>query len=99
MKYTLKSTNIEMTEAIKNHVDKRVNALDKYFNRVIQARLEIGMPSMHHHKGDIFLAEANISVPGDMIRIVVRHEDLYVAIDQLTRKMKRALIKFKDKYH
>ena len=97
MKYTLKATNIDITSAIRDHLDERLNALDKYYDKVIQARIEIGMPSKHHHKGEIFRAEANIQVPGDMLRVETTHEDQYAAIDSLARKMKRVLIRHKDK--
>lgn len=97
MKYTLKATNIDLTDALREHVDERVNALDKYYDQVIVARIEIGMPSKHHNKGDIFKAEANMQVPGDMLRVETARVDQYRAIDQLTRKMKQALIKYKKK--
>ena len=98
MKYTLKATNIDLTEGIREHLDERIHGLDKYYDKVIVARIEIGMPSKHHNKGDIFRAEANIQVPGDMLRVETVRRDQYRAIDQLTRKMKRALIKYKDKH-
>lgn len=97
MKYSLKATNLDITDALRNHIDDKLNGLDKYYDRVIQARIEIGIPSKHHHKGEIFKAEANIQVPGDVLRVETSHEDQYAAIDSLARMVKQVLIKHKDK--
>ena len=99
MKYSIKTTNIDLTDALRDHIDEKMSALDKFSANIIQTRLEIGMPSKHHNKGEIFRAEANIQVPGDMLRVETTNEDQYAAIDGLARKMKQALIKYKERKH
>ena len=97
--YAIKATHIDLTDALRKHIDEKVQTLDTFGKHIIQMRIEIGMPSMHHHKGDIFRAEANITVHGDMLRVETTHEDQYAAIDALVRMMKQSLIKHKERKH
>lgn len=97
MKFSIKGTNIQITEGIKDHVASKIENLDKYYAKIIKARIEVGLITHHHQKGNIFRAEGNIEVPGTLLRSESLHEDLYVAIDELTKKLKRELRRFKEK--
>lgn len=98
----IKATNMELTDAIRSHVLEKVNMLEKYLDDdpSIQGQVEVGKTTHHHNKGEVFRAELNLSVPGDMIRAVEEHEDLYAAIDTMketaSRELRRAKNKQKD---
>jgi|ETNmetMinimDraft_26_1059896.scaffolds.fasta_scaffold109567_2 putative sigma-54 modulation protein len=96
MKYELKSKDMEMTDAIRDHLDKSVSKLDKFYNNITNAHFDVGMISHHHHKGKIFRAEGNLNVPGKLLRAESTNEDLYHAIDEMVSKLKRELITYKE---
>lgn len=93
---------MDMTDAIRTAVDKVLVNLDKYaerFGESVSADVEVGKTSHHHHKGEIFRAEINISVPQKgILRAEATDEDLYVAIDKMEESISRELRKLKERF-
>lgn len=83
IKRHIKSTNMEMTDAIASYLEKRIVSLEKFVQNVEDAiaRIEVGKTSHHHHKGDIFRAEINLEYGDHKFRAVAESSDLYKAID------------------
>ena len=69
MRILIKATNIELTPEIKEYTAEKINSLDKYFNNIIEAKVEIGINSARHQKGEIFFCEVNIAVPNRLLRV------------------------------
>ena len=80
MKYQLYSKNVIVTDSLKVYIDKKMSTLDKFSRHVTVCNLDISRDT-HHKKGDVFRFEANVAVPGSMLRIVEHHEDIRAAID------------------
>jgi len=59
--------------------------------------VEISKTTRHHHKGDVFYAELNLSLPHKMIRIEEYNSDIYAAIDVLKDRTKAEISKLKTK--
>jgi ribosomal subunit interface protein len=93
----IRGTNIELTEALKNYAEEKIGELEKYFGNIRQADIDIGLRSHHHNKGDIYYAEVNLHVPGELVRVVKEEADLYKAIDKVKDHMKVDLKKRKEK--
>ncbi len=83
LKKHIKATNIELTEAIENYVEKKIQSLEKFVEDGVEAlaRIEVGKTSHHHNKGDIFRAEINLKISDKDFRAVFETSDLYAAID------------------
>jgi len=96
MQYELKATDMEMTDAIKKHLDNHTIKLEKFYSNITNAHFDVGVTTHHHHKGKIFRAEGNINVPGKLLRAESINEDLYRAIDSMISKLKRELITYKE---
>jgi len=95
-----KATNMEMTEAIKAYVEEKLLSLDKLmvdFRPEPEVSIEVGKTSEHHAKGPFFFAEANLSVPGNVLRARTEVEDLYEAIDLMKDDLRRQVVDFKNK--
>jgi len=93
----LKSTNLELTEAIENYVREKIGMLEKFLKNIElpqSARIEIGKTSEHHKKGKIFFAEVNLELPHRLLRATVDAEDLYEAIDRVKEELEREIIKY-----
>lgn len=97
MPVPLKATNIELTPAIQEYVEERVAALQKYYPHIISVRAEVELTTRHHHKGDIFRAELNVRVPGQLLRVEKTTSNLYKAIDKAKDHMAEELRRFKGK--
>ncbi len=97
MNINIKGTGIELTDAIKQYVNEKFGDLDKFFDNIQRFDIDIGKRSVHHNKGKIFYAEANVHVPGKDIRVVKDTEDLYKAIDKVRDHLKGELKELKEK--
>lgn len=95
----LHATNVEMTEAMNAYATEKVMSLERVAQRFepCDASVEIGKTSEHHNKGDVFFAEINLTIPGNMLRARVVTDDLYAAIDQAKDDIKRQIVEAKEK--
>lgn len=73
--------------------------LDKYLKKfkVIGARAELEKTTNHHFKGEIYRAEVNLSLGGDLLRVEKTEKDLYKAIDKVKDHLDVVIKKYKDK--
>lgn len=97
---TIKSTNMEMTDAIKSYVEEKLFSLEKLmvdFRPEPAASVEVGKTSERHANGPFFFAEVTLSVPGNILRARTEVEDLYEAIDLMKDDLRRQVVDLKDK--
>jgi len=99
MKIDLKTKNFEITPSIKTYLQEKLNSLDKFLpnDESISADVELAKTTKHHQKGDIFMAEVNLTVPGRLIRAVAEKWDLHVAIDAVKDELQREIKVNKEK--
>ena len=96
MKITIKGTKIELTEAIKDAVNEKIGGLSKFYDNILEANVEVGKTSNHHQKGEVFFCEANLRVPGKLLRAREQKNDLYVAINQVKEVLQREIKQYKE---
>lgn len=101
MQIILKGKDFKITESIENYLQKKIQSLEKFFENFNQelliAEVEVGRTSRHHQTGDVFRAEINLSVGGQMFRAESAREDLFAAIDEARDDLEREIKKFKTK--
>jgi len=101
MKIIIKTTNIEPNPAIKEYVDEKIGSIDKFLGNidrsVTEARVEVGKITRGQQKGEIFRAEVNLTLPGELLRSVAHEEDLRIAIDKVKDELQREIKKYKGK--
>lgn len=99
MRINIQGTNIELTESIKDYVNKKVVILDKFIDKLedVLLEIEIGKTTNHHKQGDIFKAEINISFSGKKFYATSIKEDLYGAIDDVKEQIEYQLIQSKER--
>jgi len=86
MKANIKATLLELTPSLKFYIEKKLAAIEKLIRRfkkkgVVEAKVEVGRLTKHHHKGDVFYAEINLRLPGKLLRASEKALDLRSAID------------------
>lgn len=98
MNIALTAKNIEITEAIRAFVDDKIGGLEKVLGHSeVSASVEIGKPSKHHRSGDVFYAEVNLKMGGNLLRSEAQRDDLYAAIVEAKDELQTQIKKFKDK--
>lgn len=93
MKTNIKATNITITPAISDYIEKKLESLEKYFKNLeeVVVNIEVGKSTRHHKSGDVFMAELHVINGGQDYYVQVLKEDLYAAIDEAKDSLTREL--------
>lgn len=83
--------NIELTDAIKSYVEKKVAKVKRYFDQVIDVNVVLDVQKNVH------LAEVLVNAKGVFLKGAEKSEDLYASIDLAVDKIDRQLVKYKSK--
>lgn len=103
MKIKIKATNLELTSAIREYIEMRIDGLAKFVKRLeengseVLARVEIARTSRHHEKGDVYYAEVNLDLTHNIARASREGSDIRATIDEVHDILKRMLVKKKEK--
>lgn len=101
MKHNIKTTNIFLTPAITEYLEKRLSHLDKFIKpedkEIVMCYVDIGRTTKHHKTGDVFRAEFTLHIGGKSIRALSEKEDLYSAIDATNDEMAKEIKSYKEK--
>lgn len=98
MRIDISAKNITLDEPLRIFIEDKIGGLDHLIgNSNGQARVEIGKPSQHHHSGQVFSAEVNLSIGGKLLRATCSHEDLHNAITDVKDELQVQIKKFKEK--
>ena len=100
MSTNIKATNIELTDAIKDYVNKNLLGLDRFItdpkeDLIIQ--VEVGKTTRHHKSGDYFRAEFNVDISGKKFYVSAKKDNLYGAIDEAREALFRKIDYSKNK--
>ncbi len=91
MKVTVIAKNIQLTNALKEAVEKKVSKLSKYFNSDVEAKATL---SVQKNRQKI---EVTIPFNGVILRGEEVTEDMYKSIDLIEEKLERQIRKQKTK--
>ena len=97
MQINITGKGVDLTDAIKNYVDKKIGRLEKFYDQIIRAVITVGVENHHHQKGEIFFAEGKLEIPGNDIFVSETAASLYGAIDALKNRLESDLKKHKVK--
>ena len=86
MKITIKSTGLELTQPLRDYIENRLWSLNKFVDKwdlegAVVANVEVEKTTFHHQKGDIYRAEINLQLPGQLLRAEAENKDIRAAID------------------
>ena len=99
MKINLKATKIEMTDAIADYAQSKMDMLDKYLGntQVLNCDVEVEKIIGGQAKGDVFRAEVNLEVPHELLRVEKTSDDLYKAIDKVKDHLDEMIVRYREK--
>ncbi|MBA2816084.1 ribosome-associated translation inhibitor RaiA [Candidatus Pantoea persica] len=85
------SKQMEITAAIRNHVEDRLAKLEKWQAHLINPHIVLSKVPKE------FVADATITTPNGTLVASAKHEDMYTAINELIGKLERQLNKVQHK--
>ncbi len=101
MKIIVQAMNFKLDAALSSFIDDKIGDLEKALGSAddesTEARVEIGKPSGHHKKGDVFYAEVNLKVPGKLLRATSENWDVRLAITEVKDELQRQIRRYKEK--
>ncbi len=93
MKFNVRGDNLVITKAIKEYVYEKISKLNKYFNNPEEIQAHIIMKV----KGRDQRIEVTIPIKNLTLRAEESNNDLYAAIDLVSEKLERQILKNKTK--
>lgn len=99
MKISIKATKLNLTPELKDYVEKKMAMLEKYLGRiqVLGCHFEVGLEVGGQASGKIYRAEANLDLPGELLRVEKSEKDIFKAIDKVKDHLARLIKKYKEK--
>lgn len=100
MQINLKTKDIEVTDAIRQYVNDRMESVAKVvesYDPAAMVEVEVGKSTQHHNKGPFMRAEMNLSFLGNVFRSEEEREDLYEAIDMAKDDLRRQVVEHKER--
>lgn len=95
MKITVKATDIELTPHLENLVKRKLNSLEKFSDAYIECYAEVGRTTEHHRSGPVYRAEADILLPGKVLRAEAANRSLNIAINNVKDELQRQIKEYK----
>jgi len=91
MQINLTGHHVDITEAMRNHVESKFERVGRHFDQVIDVHVILSVEKLRQK------AEATIHVNGANVFAETVHEDMYAAIDGMIDKLDRQVLKYKEK--
>ncbi|MGL4600671.1 MAG: ribosome-associated translation inhibitor RaiA [Plesiomonas sp.] len=92
MKVNITSKQMDITPAIREHVEDRLAKLEKWQTPLIKPHVILSK----NPQGE-FIAEANIGIANGQLVASAQHIDMYAAINEMLLKLERQLNKLQHK--
>lgn len=91
MNINVRGKNVEVTEALKEYVSKRIGKLEKYLGAVKDAHVRLVVEKNLHR------VEVTIPINGMIIRGEEASPDMYQSVDLVFEKLEKQLTKYRGK--
>ncbi len=91
MQVSITGHHLDVTEALKAHVEDKISKLKRHFDNVTNVHVILTVEKLAQK------AEATVQVSGAKLFAEDHQEDMYVAIDHMVDKLDRQVIRHKEK--
>ncbi len=92
MNIKITGRHMEMTDAIKQHVEKSLEKLRAHFDRVMEADVVLTVEKPHRHIADVTLHANGVRIHAEEVS-----PDMYTSVDAVAGKLDKQLRKFKER--
>lgn len=91
MQITVRGKNIQITDALRDYATKKVERIDKYFDRPVEAQVMLTVEKDHH------TVEVTAMVDGLILRGEESSPDMYASIDLVSDKLEKQIERYKTR--
>lgn len=95
MNLTISGHHLEVTPAIREYVQNKLERVRRHFDQVIDIAVILTVDNLTE-KEKRQKAEINLRLPGKTINVASLSHDLYAAVDCLIDKLDRQVMKYKS---
>lgn len=93
MKFNIRGSKVEITEPIKAYIEEKIGKLSKYFDDSEELTANVVVRIRGYEQ----IIEVTIPAKGIILRGESGHKDLYAAIDLVSEKLERQILKNKTR--
>jgi|TARA_B110000881_G_scaffold209726_1_gene216305 putative sigma-54 modulation protein len=87
----LSGIHLDLTDALKNIVQEKIDKLFKHEENIIRARIELEYDARSNSHEKEYIAKGHLELKGSTITISSESDNLYKSIDELINKLDRGL--------
>lgn len=91
MQISISGQHLEVTDAMRTHVKERLEKVARHFDQMAKTHVVLQVEKNRHK------AEANVNAKGVQIHAHAESDNMYAAIDAMSQKLDRQVIKHKEK--
>jgi putative sigma-54 modulation protein len=91
MQISVTGQHLDITDSLKGYVNDKFAKLERHFDHVTNVHVVLTIEKQRQK------AEATMHISGGNLFANAEHEDMYAAIDALTDKLDRQIVKHKEK--
>lgn len=97
MKIDITGLHIESDPKLKEYANKKIKKLLKYDSKIVDIKVRLLSEKAHRGQEQDYYCELTVHVPGKVLEIVDVEREMDKAIDKAVERMKRVLVKHKEK--
>ena len=91
MQINITGHHLELTDALTEYVHTKFDKLERHFDNITNVQVTLSVDKQRQ------IAEAGMHIAGGAVFATSEHTDMYAAIDAVTDKLDRQIIKHKEK--
>lgn len=92
MKIIFKGKHIEVTDAMRNYIEKKLSKIERHFDHILEVIVTLSVEKNSQ------IVEATLQASRALIRAEEETDDMYTSIDKVADKLERQIQKYKEKY-
>jgi putative sigma-54 modulation protein len=96
MQVNITGKNLEVTEALREHIEKKTGRLDRYLPNITDIRVELSVENTRAAK-DRQVAQVTLRTKHALLRAEEASADMFASIDAVMDKMQRQIDHYKGK--
>ena len=97
MDISITGLHIQTDPKLKEYADKKAKKLLKYNTHITDLKVRLFAEKAHRSEDHDYYCEITTHVPGKVLEIVDKEKDITKAIDRAVDRMKKALIRHREK--
>ena len=90
--------NMEVTDRIRDYVDKKITKLDRFMNDIDEARVDLALVKSARSANDRQVAQITVRGRRFILRSEERADDIFAAFDSAVDKIQRKIERYKGKH-